>query len=124
MTLLGTVSRAELARHMRAAPVFIFPTFAEGSARVVSEALACGCYVITTRNAGSIVEDGVHGAIVPAGDVEPLREAIERADADRERLAEIGDRNAELAMTRMRQADYGNALAALYRELTANGARA
>lgn len=122
--LLGTISRAELARRMRAAPVFVFPSFAEGSARVVSEALACGCYVITTRNAGSIVEDGVHGAIVPPGEVGPLRAAIERADSDRERLAEIGNRNAELASTHMRQTDYGAALAALYRDLTATGERA
>ena len=124
VTLLGTISRAELARRMRVAPVFVFPSFAEGSARVVSEALACGCYVITTANAGSIVEDGVHGALVPPGEVEPLREAIRTADQDRHRLAEIGNRNAELIASRMRQADYGDALAELYRELTGGRVRA
>lgn len=117
VTLLGTINRAELARQMKTAAVFVFPSFAEGSARVVFEALACGCYVITTPNAGSIVEDGVHGALVRPGEVDALREALRRANEDRRLLAEVGRRNAELVRTRFRQADYGNALAELYRRL-------
>ena len=64
---LGTLSRPELARRMLEVPVFVFPSYAEGSARAVYEALACGCYVIATPNSGSIVEDGIHGALVRPG---------------------------------------------------------
>lgn len=115
--LLGNLRRAELRKRMLAAPVLVFPSFAEGSARVVFEAMACGCYVITTPNSGTIVQDGVHGALVPPGDVERLRTAIGRADADRSMLAEVGNRNAHLVADRYRQADYGDALEALYRKL-------
>lgn len=115
--LLGPLRRRDLMREMLSAPVFVFPSFAEGSARVVFEALACGCYVITTPNSGSIVEEGVHGAVVAPWDVAGLREAIVRADADRPRLAEIGNRNAELVAERYTQSDYGDALERLYREL-------
>ncbi len=117
VTLVGTLSRTELAREMSAAEVFVFPSFAEGSARVVFEALACGCYMITTPNSGSIVEDGVHGALVPPGDATALAGAIRHAMHDRKRLAEIGNRNACLMRWRYRQRDYGDALISLYRKL-------
>lgn len=89
----GKVPRFELARTLAESAIFLFPTRAEGSARVVAEALAAGCYVITTPNAGSVVRDGIDGRIVPVGDVEgvvmalreyegmPVPERIERSSA-------------------------------------------
>ena len=76
---LGYMSLRDLASAMTRADVFVFPSLAEGSARVVFYALACGCYVITTPNSGSIVEQGTHGAIVPPGDSSALAAAIEYA---------------------------------------------
>jgi glycosyltransferase involved in cell wall biosynthesis len=113
----GFVSRPELARLMCEAEVFLFPSLAEGSARAVFEALACGCYVITTPNAGSIVQDGVHGALLPNGDVEAIREAIRKVAHDRSAAAEIGRRNRELVFSSYRQSGYGDGLAALYDRL-------
>ena len=114
---LGRLSRPDIKAQMIARGVFVFPSYVEGSARGVFEALACGCYVITTPNAGSIVEDGLHGALVPAGDAEALAEAIVAGDADRERIAEIGNRNAELIAASHRQSAYGDALAQVYARL-------
>jgi glycosyltransferase involved in cell wall biosynthesis len=122
--LLGVLRRSELLRRMQSVPVFVFPSFAEGSARVVFEALACGCFVITTPNSGTIVEDDVHGALVEPGSAQALREAIRQADADRQRLAEIGNRNMDLVARRYSQSTYGDALASLYRELAGDGATA
>lgn len=115
--LAGTLRRHELARALAATDVFVFPSLAEGSARVVFEALACGCYVVTTPNAGSIVEDGVHGALVPPGDPEALAAAIRGAEAARDRVADIGRSNARAVRQRYRQEHYGASLAALYVEL-------
>jgi len=114
---LGLLSRKDLASAMARAEVFIFPSFAEGSARVVFEALACGCYVITSPNSGSIVEDGVHGAIVPPGDSNSLAEAIEYAYQHRGRVADIGRSNALCVRAKYRQCNYGDELATLYKEL-------
>jgi glycosyltransferase involved in cell wall biosynthesis len=121
---LGTLPRPELVREMLAAPVFVFPSYAEGSARVVFEAMACGCYVITSPNAGSIVEDGVHGALVEPWDVDGFRRAVRAAADDPERAAQIGRHNAELVRTRFRQCDYGDALLELYSNLVAAKATA
>lgn len=118
---LGTINRRELAREMSAAPVFVFPSLSEGSARVVFEALACGCYVITTPNSGSIVEDGIHGALVQPGDARQLTEAIARAAANPNLLLDVGRQNAELVSREFTQTDYGDALSALYGQLAADG---
>ncbi len=119
VAIRGTLPRAALASLMTTADVFVFPSLCEGSARVVFEALACGCYVITTENAGSIVEDGVHGALVPPADPEALAAALRRALGDRAGLAEIGRRNADLIRRCYRQSRYGESLGRLYASLLA-----
>ena len=114
---LGLLSRKDLALAMTNADVFVFPSFAEGSARVIFEALASGCYVITTPNGGSIVEPGVHGALVPPGDRHALVEAIEYALRHPAEVSEIGKSNAHCIRKHYRQRDYGDRLAGLYKEL-------
>lgn len=117
VSVTGWLARDKLAARMAAAEVFVFPSRAEGSARVVFEALAAGCYVITTLNAGSIVEDGVHGRLIPPGDPDQLAAAIRDAAAKRRGLAEIARRNAALVREKYRQRDYGDKLVALYEDL-------
>ncbi len=114
---LGLLSRTDLARAMSKADVFVFPSFSEGSARVLFEALSCGCYVITTPNSGSIVEDGIHGSVVVPGDSSLLADAIRSAYARRDVISCIGQNNASLVREKYTQRAYGNQLAALYKEL-------
>ena len=113
----GPLSRKELAQCMSEAEVFVFPSLAEGSARVIFEALAAGCYIITTPNSGSIVEHGVHGALVPPGDADALAEAIRQALLQREKAIKIGRHNAVMVRTHYRQEQYGNELNKLYERL-------
>lgn len=114
----GLLSRKELASLLASADVFVFPSLAEGSARVVFEALACGCYVITTPNSGSIVEDGTHGRLVPAGDPEALAVAVREAcTLGRKTLRQVGEFNARVVREHYRQSQYGDKLVALYSEL-------
>lgn len=114
---LGALSRQQLAEQMSASDVFLFPSLAEGSARVVFEALAAGCYVITTKNSGSIVTDEIHGKIVPPNDADAIVDAIKFAIGRREHVSEIGLRNSELVRKRYTQEAYGESMMRLYREL-------
>jgi len=114
---VGRVDRRELAARLSAADVFLFPSLAEGSARVVFEALAAGCYVVTTPNSGSIVEDGVHGALVKPDDPMTTALALRYAAAHRDQIRQIGIDNAEIVRARYRQADFGDALMAIYDRL-------
>jgi starch synthase len=71
-----SVPYSDLPKHYREADVFVFPSLHEGSALVTYEALASGLPIITTENAGSVVQDGEEGLLVPIRDVEALKEAI------------------------------------------------
>ena len=114
---LGLVSREVVAARLAEADVFVFPSLVEGSARVVFEAMACRCYVITTSNSGSIVEDGIHGRLVEPGDADSLAVAIEEACSQPAKLIGIGAENSDLIRRSYRQADLGQRLESLYRGL-------
>jgi glycosyltransferase involved in cell wall biosynthesis len=118
----GTVSREELAARLSQADVFVFPSLAEGSARVVFEAMACGCYVVTTPNAGTVVEDGVHGRVVPPGDPQAVRSAIAAVAADRALVSRVGAANAALVRSTYSQSRYGSGLSDLYASLSGSAA--
>ena len=117
ITVVGRVSRSELARRLLEADIFLFPSLAEGSARVVFEALAAGCFVITTKNSGSIVEDGVHGYLVRPDAPSTTAEALRRAHADRDMITKVGVANSTQVRTDHRQSSYGDALMAVYDRL-------
>lgn len=70
--VIGPVPRSQLERHFAWADVFLLPSICEGSATATYEALAAGLPVVTTRNAGSVVRDGVDGFIVPIRDPEAI----------------------------------------------------
>lgn len=58
----------------QSATAFVFPSLEEGFARVLSEAMAAGLPLIATHESGAttVIRDGVHGFIVPAGNPEIL----------------------------------------------------
>lgn len=109
--------RSELPQIMAAHEVVLFPSYAEGSARVVFEALAAGLYVITTPNAGSIVEDHIHGRLVPAGDAEALRMAVRQSTSLRDQFVAIGRANSRTVRDHHNQSGYGRALVKFYESL-------
>lgn len=113
----GVLSRFELARCMSEADIFIFPSLAEGSARVIFEALVSGCYVITTPNSGSIVEDGIHGALINAGDSSALMAALKNASSNFEKIKKIGLNNRKLVVSKFTQEKYGEELIKIYKKI-------
>ena len=101
LTFLGRVSRAQMIEELRRADVFVLPTLAEGSASVITEALSASLPVITTRAAGSIIEHGRSGLLVPERDAEALGESIESVLSDRQMRRHLahGARDGALALT-------------------------
>jgi glycosyltransferase involved in cell wall biosynthesis len=90
---LGFVPHEEVERLLARTAVVVLPSHREGLPMVLLEAMAHGRAVVATPVGGipSLIEDGATGLLVPKGDAEALREAIERllADADlRKRLGE------------------------------------
>jgi glycosyltransferase involved in cell wall biosynthesis len=113
----GILSRDRLAMLMAAHSVFVFPSEMEGSARVVFEALASGCYVVTTPHAGSIVRDGVHGALTEPGESDALSTALRRVCSGHVDTYAIGASNAALVRSMYRQRSYASRVMQVYREV-------
>ena len=65
-------SQVSLAAAMEGSDVFLFPSRAEGGARVVTEAMCIGMPIITTHNAGSPVKHLLDGVIVKPMDSDSI----------------------------------------------------
>jgi glycosyltransferase involved in cell wall biosynthesis len=83
MKILGRVTRDQLSAIYRRAHVFVLPTISDGFAVTQLEAMAHGLPVVTTRNCGEVVTDGVDGLLVPARDSQALADALARLNDDR-----------------------------------------
>jgi colanic acid/amylovoran biosynthesis glycosyltransferase len=94
--ITGFLCNSAVRQEMTAARALVLPSFAEGLPVVIMEALALGRPVISTYIAGipELVEPGISGWLVPAGDVEPLVEAMAEAvtidSAELERMGRKG----------------------------------
>jgi teichuronic acid biosynthesis glycosyltransferase TuaC len=76
---LGSLPPDELPSALSAADVFVLATSNEGWANVFLEAMACGLPVVTTDVGGNkeVVNNDSLGIVVPFGDSDALRKAIE-----------------------------------------------
>ena len=76
----GWQSNAQVREHLRSARALVMPSFAENLPVAMMEALALGRPVLGTYIAGvpELVETGVNGWLVPAGNVQMTADAIVR----------------------------------------------
>lgn len=87
--------RADVARVLAAADIFVLPSHFEGLPMSVIEAMLCGLPVVATRIRGprEQVVEGETGLLVPPAEVPPLAAALARLAADaglRTRMGEAG----------------------------------
>ncbi|HUE40988.1 MAG TPA: glycosyltransferase [Chthoniobacterales bacterium] len=82
--------KRDLENYLNQGSIYVFPSRLEGSAKTIYEAAACGLPMITTREAGDVVRDGVEGIIVKPGDVDAIAAAIEHLYKHPEIVASMG----------------------------------
>jgi len=89
---LGFVPQTELFGLMDRAAVLLLTSEREGLPNVVLEAMARGKTVVSTPVGGipAVIDDGETGLLVPIGDVQATRAAVERALGDTELRRRIG----------------------------------
>ncbi len=103
ITLTGWVSEDRVHAELANAHALVMPSFAEGLPMVVMEAMAAARAVITTYIAGSpeLVQPGVTGWLVPAGDVPALADALTSLSTTSvARLEEMGQAGRTRALER------------------------
>jgi glycosyltransferase involved in cell wall biosynthesis len=84
--------RADLDRFLPHLDLLVLPSFTEGLPNVVLEACAAGVPVVATAVGGTpeVVEDGVNGHLVPAGNADAMASRIAEVLASEERSREMG----------------------------------
>ena len=86
---LGVIPRSQVPEFLRGMDVLALPSVSEGFGIVQLEAMGQGLPVIASERTGEVVEDGVNGLRVRAGDVESLAQAMVRLAKDRELLGAL-----------------------------------
>jgi len=88
VSVLGSLSQAELASRFRAADCLVLPSRNESFGMVVPEALAAGLPAVVSDRVGAaeLIEEGRNGWVVPAGDAGALAERMLRCVRAREEL--------------------------------------
>ncbi|MEK6481638.1 glycosyltransferase family 4 protein [Catalinimonas sp. 4WD22] len=73
VSFLGKLSQADLHEEYRKADIFFFPSYLEGSAMVLLEAMSWGVPVVTTYESGSVIQHKHDGFICSAGDKKDMK---------------------------------------------------
>jgi glycosyltransferase involved in cell wall biosynthesis len=114
--VLGRVSDGEFLDLLQQTDMLVHPSLAEGGCNVVYEALACGVPVIVSSNGSSAVRHEREGIVVPPGDSDALRAAIERLCHEQELRLQMGSA-ARVRAESLRWDNYLLSLARIYRGL-------
>jgi glycosyltransferase involved in cell wall biosynthesis len=95
-------NREKVASYLARADCFLLTSWYEGYGMAVVEAMAAGLPVVMTDVgiAGSILEDGVSGLIVPPGDEEAVSRALAGIIGEKEMASTLGE-NAKKAVASM-----------------------
>jgi glycosyltransferase involved in cell wall biosynthesis len=91
--ILGSRSQSELAHTMSESHVLVLPSIEDGFGMVMTQAMACGCPVISSVNTGGpdVYSHGDEGFIVPIRSPEAILDALQQLADDpslRQRMSE------------------------------------
>jgi glycosyltransferase involved in cell wall biosynthesis len=117
---LGALPQSELIEHMSRSHVFVLPSIEDGFGLVVPQAMACGCPVIVSREAGAsdIVTEGIDGFLTEARDVDLLTQRLDQLAGDRELRDRMGAAAIEKVKSLGGWHEYGNQWDSLLKSVT------
>ena len=113
----GSLNRRDLCKLMLNSDVFLFPSLCEGSARVIFEAMASGCAIITTKNSGSVVRHSKNGFIVPPGNIKKLLNYINKSKKNKKLINKMGKYNSLFVKKKYNYDTYAKKLFKIYDQL-------
>jgi glycosyltransferase involved in cell wall biosynthesis len=116
VNFLGYV--APVQRAIEEAAIVVVPSMGEGFGMVALEAMERARPVVAAEigGLGELVEDGVTGHLVPAGEAEPLADVLVRLASDLPRAAEMGEAGRRRALEQFLQERCTDRTELLYRQ--------
>lgn len=111
--------RTDIADLLRASDVFVLPTLFDAQPTVIMEAMAAGLPVVSTVITGipDLIDDGVHGTLVPADDRAALASALIALLEDPARAQALGRAGRERVRREFSMTQQIEKLAQLYASL-------
>jgi glycosyltransferase involved in cell wall biosynthesis len=80
----------DMSAYLPGCDVFVLPSWLEGSAKAVYQAMSNGLPAIVTESTGAIVRDGIDGFVIEAGDVAALRDRMHWFSVHPDRVRTMG----------------------------------
>lgn len=117
ITFHGHLSQSEMLKILLRSDLYIFPTYVEGAAQTVKEAMAVGLPVITTLQSGAPITHAKNGWLIADNDPEDLLKSILTLKDDESKREFLG-RNAAIVIEESHTWErYALELSLLYEEL-------
>jgi mannosyltransferase len=119
IVITGELPIEEVKRWYRRLTIYAFTSRNEGFGLTLIEAMASGAAMVAARAGAAefVVEDGVTGVLVPAGDASALAAALEPLLRDPAKAAAMGMRARARVEEKFSLDAEANAIAAVYRKL-------
>jgi glycosyltransferase involved in cell wall biosynthesis len=117
ITLHGHMPQDQMKKFLGNSDVYIFPTYVEGAAQSVKEAMAAGLPVITTINSGAPVQHKENGYLIKDNDADDLARAIMALSKDEALRAHMGKQAAATIRESHTWSNYAKEVKALYKSM-------
>lgn len=123
VTFTGWLDEDELAEAYRAAAVFVLPSTNDSFPLVITEAMASGLPVISTRVGGipTLVDDEIDGLLVDPPDAGALSEALKRILIDKDLAVRMGAAGRHKAVHSLSWSSRTEMTDKVFREVLASG---
>lgn len=117
ITLHGHMPQDKMKKYLAESDVYIFPSFVEGAAQSVKEAMAAGMPVITTVNSGAPIQHLENGYLIKDDSAEDLANAIVALSKDEVLRSRIGKAAAATIKASHTWSNYAKEVTALYKNM-------
>ncbi|MGB3082602.1 MAG: glycosyltransferase family 4 protein [Candidatus Omnitrophota bacterium] len=121
--VLFEAPREDMKAVLSALNIFVLPSWGEGFSRVLLEAMACSCPIITTDVGGNneAIQHDESGLLIPYGDVDRLAGQLERFLSDPGSARRMGENARKRAKELFSIENHVSQVQELYRELKGQG---
>ncbi|OBQ55586.1 glycosyltransferase family 4 protein [Tamlana sp. s12] len=92
LKILGKLPKRVLMHQYESSDIFFLPSFLEGSARVVFEAMSWGLPVLVSHQSGSVITDDEEGFLFNAGDVDMMESKLKILITNRDLRLTMGEK--------------------------------